>query len=67
MGVTALIDTLPDRGALAAGLSLQLAADRAWMLTGVEFYLAATDGCGWSDTEYARWLASLLVRELLAR
>jgi AcrR family transcriptional regulator len=65
-GVTALVDTLAGRGDLAAGLSRQQAVDRAWMLTGVELYLAATDGCGWADTDYARWLTSLLVRELLA-
>jgi AcrR family transcriptional regulator len=64
--LTALIGTLADRGALAAGLSRQRAVDRAWMLTGVELYLAATDGCGWADTDYARWLTSLLVHELLA-
>lgn len=64
--LTALIDTVADRGALTAGLSRQRAVDRAWMLTSVELYLAATDGCGWADTDYARWLTSLLVRELLA-
>jgi hypothetical protein len=39
--------------------------DKAWMLTGVELYLAATDGCGWADADYARWLTSLLVQQLL--
>jgi AcrR family transcriptional regulator len=63
--LAALIDTLADRDALAAGLPRQLAVDRAWMLTSVELYLAATDGCGWDDTHYARWLTSLLVHELL--
>ena len=65
-GVTALVDSLADRGALATGLTRQQAVDRAWMLTGIELYLAATDGCGWTDTDYARWLASLLVHQLLA-
>ena len=60
-----LVDGLADRGALAAGLSRQRAVDRAWMLTGVEIYLAATDGCGWSDADYATWLADLLVSQLL--
>jgi hypothetical protein len=64
--LTALVDTLADRDALTAGLSRQQAVDRAWMLTGVELYLAATDGCGWADTDYARWLTRLLVHELLA-
>jgi len=65
LGVTALVDTLADRGDLAAGLSRPQAVDRAWMLTGVELYLAATDGCGWADADYARWLTSLLVQQLL--
>lgn len=64
--LTALIDTLADRGALAGGLSRQRAVDRAWMLTGVELYLAATDGCGWSPGDYATWLAGLLGHQLLA-
>lgn len=64
--LTALVDTLADRGVLAADLSRPQAVDRAWMLTGVELYLAATDGCGWADADYARWLTSLLVHQLLA-
>lgn len=64
--LTALIGTLADRGVLAAGLSRQQAVDRAWMLTGVELYLAATDGCGWTDADYASWLTSLLVHQLLS-
>ena len=61
-----LVDGLADRGALAAGLSRQRAVDRAWVLTGVEIYLAATDGCGWPDADYASWLTSLLIHQLLA-
>jgi AcrR family transcriptional regulator len=64
--LTTLIDTIADRNALAAGLPRQRAVDRAWMLTSVELYLAATDGCGWTDADYARWLTGLLVSELLA-
>ena len=41
------------------------AVDRAWMLTGVELYLAATDGCGWSDLDYENWLGDLLRQQLL--
>jgi AcrR family transcriptional regulator len=65
LGVTALVDTLAHRGDLVAGLSRRQAVDRAWILTGVEIYLAATDGCGWTDADYADWLTRLLVRELL--
>lgn len=65
LGLADLIGGLADRGVLAAGLSRQQAVDRAWMLTGVEIYLAATDGCGWPDADYASWLAGLLVSQLL--
>ena len=64
--LASLIEGLADRGALAAGLTRPRAVDRAWVLTGVEIYLGATDGCGWSDAEYATWLADLLVSQLLA-
>ena len=63
--LASLIDGLADSGALAAGLARRRAVDRAWMLTGVEIYFAATDGCGWEDAEYATWLADLLVSQLL--
>jgi AcrR family transcriptional regulator len=62
----ALAGTLEESGALRAGLSRGLAVDRAWILTAVEPYLAATDGCGWSDQAYAEWLADLLISQLLA-
>jgi AcrR family transcriptional regulator len=64
--LTALIDTLANREALAAGLSRQQAVDRAWLLTSIELYLAAIDGCGWTDIDYARWLTNLLIHQLLA-
>lgn len=60
-----LVANLSRRGALRPRLAGKHAVDRAWMLTGVELYLAATDGCGWSDTEYAAWLGGMLVSQLL--
>lgn len=63
--LTSLVDEMSRSGALRAGVSPERAVDRAWMLTGVELYLAATDSCRWSDTDYADWLAGLLVHQLL--
>jgi AcrR family transcriptional regulator len=63
----ALVSALAAAGALAPGITEQEAVDRAWILTGVETYLSATEGCGWSDAEYARWLADLLHVQLLGR
>jgi len=62
-GLRAVITSLADD--LPAELSEQRALDRAWILTAVEPYLAATDGCGWSDQEYAAWLTTLLQEQLL--
>ena len=62
----ALVGTPEMSGALRAGLSRSQAVDRAWILTGVELYLGATDGCRWSDAAYAEWLAELLISQLLA-
>ena len=64
-GLRQVVSTLAKAGALSAGLTEGRALDRAWMLTGVELYLSATDGCGWSDAEYERWLAGLLQDQLL--
>jgi AcrR family transcriptional regulator len=65
-GLRGLISSLARAGALKPGLSRREAVDRAWMLTGLELYLAAVDGCGWSDAHYERWLAATLVEQLLA-
>lgn len=64
-GLRAIIGGLARGDALAVGLSEEHALDRAWMLTGIELYLSAIDGCGWSDEEYQEWLTSLLQQQLL--
>ncbi len=64
-GLRAVIGLLVQDNALGVGLSEERALDRAWMLTGVDLYLSATEGCGWTDAEYEQWLASLLIRQLL--
>lgn len=64
-GVSDLIAELADAGALQPGLSRRRAIDRAWVLSGLELYLATTVDCGWSDDSYADWLAMLLIDQLL--
>lgn len=61
LGLRELLGTIQ----LRPGLDADLALDRAWILTGLEVYLAATDGCGWSDDAYARWVGSTLREQLL--
>lgn len=64
-GLRAVIASLAQVHALPPQLSERRALDRAWILTGVEPYLSATEGCGWTDAEYAQWLAALLQDQLL--
>ncbi|MGH2909146.1 MAG: hypothetical protein ACRDK8_07610, partial [Solirubrobacteraceae bacterium] len=64
-GVRGLIDGLVAERALRPGLSPDEALDRAWILSALEPYLAATDGCGWTDRRYAEWLGELLGEQLL--
>lgn len=65
-GLRGVIDLLVKDDALAHGLSDEHALDRAWMLTGIELYLSATEGCGWTDTQYQQWLTALLQQQLLS-
>lgn len=63
--LTDLVSRIEQLAGLAAPLTLQHAVDRAWMLSGIEMYLAATVGCGWSDDAYQNWLAGTLQQQLL--
>lgn len=64
-GLRRIVTALAEVKALNSALSDEQALDRAWMLTGVELYLSATDGCGWSDEDYRKWLSTLLQQQLL--
>lgn len=64
-GLRGLIGGLARDNALPDGLPEVRALDRAWMVTGVDLYLSATDGCGWTDGEYQQWLTALLQEQLL--
>lgn len=64
-GLRGLVGAFARDGALPEGLSETRALDRAWMVTGVDLYLSATDGCGWTDDEYQIWLTALLHEQLL--
>lgn len=63
--LTDLVTRIDQMGALPDWLTRRNAVDRAWMLSGVEMYLAATDGCGWSDEAYENWLATTLLQQVL--
>ncbi len=61
-----LLGRLSRAGALRPDLSPEEALDRAWALTGVELFLAVSEGCGWGREAYASWLSELLRQQLLA-
>ena len=63
--LTALVGRLVDDGAVRRDLTLDAAVDRAWLLTGLETYLNATTGCGWSPDDHAAWLGETLAQQLL--
>lgn len=60
-----LVSAMATHASFRPDLDLDSATDRAWLLTGLEVYLAATEGCGWSESEYADWLADALRQQLL--
>lgn len=61
--LTAVLAPIASR--LRAGLDLDDAVDRAFVLTGATVYFSCVDDCGWTDEAYARWLTQLLVTDLL--
>lgn len=64
--VESIVARLAGAGALRAGVSEQEAADRIWLLTGIQPYLDATITCGWTPDAYAEWLTESLVHQVLA-
>lgn len=66
-GLTRLVTGIDAQHALTPGLTIETAIDRAWLVTGLDLYLGARLGCGWSDDAYAEWLGELLRSQLLDR
>jgi AcrR family transcriptional regulator len=64
-GLTTLIARLARDGAIRSELTQAQAVDRAWILTGLDTYMNATLGCGWSPADYSTWLAETLSQQLL--
>lgn len=64
--LTPIIDALAEAGLLVSGLTRQDAIDRAQILGGLELYLRATQGRGWTDDKYQNWLTRVLGQQLLA-
>lgn len=52
-------------GPLREGLDRERAAEMIWSMTSPELYLLLRRDRGWSDEQYAEWLAETLIRLLL--
>lgn len=61
----ALADLLAGRDALRSGLSVEDAADLAFLIASVENYVVATNTLGWTPERWQRTTTSLLVTALL--
>jgi AcrR family transcriptional regulator len=61
----ALADLLAGRDALRRGLTVEDAADLAFLIASAENYVVATHTLGWAPERWRRTTASLLVRALL--
>ena len=61
----ALAELLADRSALRTGLTVDEAADLAFLITSVENYIVATGVMGWSPERWQRATVSQLAHALL--
>jgi AcrR family transcriptional regulator len=61
----ALADLLEERGALRPGLTVDDAAELAYLISSVENYFVATDTLGWSPERWQHSTATLLAKALL--
>jgi AcrR family transcriptional regulator len=61
----AIVQSLADKGALAAGLDVAAAADILWALNHPSLYSLLAGERGWSPERYEEWLGDLLCSQLL--
>jgi AcrR family transcriptional regulator len=61
----AIVQSLADKGALAAGLDVADATDILWTLNHPNLYALLAGARGWSPERYEHWLGDLLCSQLL--
>ena len=61
----AVVQSLADKGALAAGLDVAGATDILWTLNHPSVYALLAGDRGWSPDRYESWLGDLLISRLL--
>ena len=62
----AIVQSIADKGALAAGLDVASASDILWALNHPTLYSLLARERGWPDERYERWLADLFCAQLLS-
>jgi AcrR family transcriptional regulator len=61
----AIVQSIADKQALAAGLDVTSATDILWALNHPSLYALLTGERGWSPERYERWLGDVLCSQLL--
>ena len=61
----AIVQSIADKGALVAGLDVDLATDILWALNHPSLYLLLAGERGWTAERYEQWLGDLLCAQLL--
>jgi AcrR family transcriptional regulator len=62
----AIVQSIADKGALAAGLDVAAATDILWALNHPNLYALLARERGWSPERYEQWLGNLLRSQLLS-
>ena len=62
----AIVQSIADKGALAAGLDVASASDILWALNHPTLYSLLARERDWSAERYERWLADLCCAQLLS-
>jgi AcrR family transcriptional regulator len=62
----AIVQSIADKRALAAGLEVAAATDILWALNHPNLYALLAGERGWSSERYERWLSEILCSQLLS-
>ena len=62
----AIVQSIADKGALAAGLDVAAATDVLWALNQPSLYAQLAGERGWSPERYEQWLGDLMCSQLLS-
>lgn len=66
VGTGMVVHRVVELGALAAGLSWEVARDRIWTLNSVEVWSLLTRSRGWTPEAYEQWIGDAMCAAILA-